>query len=207
MSIERGFLLILSGPSGVGKSTLSRDLRSRFPRAQLSISVTTRAPRSGEQEGVHYYFVDLEEFNRRLAEHEFLEWAEVFGNRYGTSRLVVEKMLTEGAVVLLDIDWQGARQVRQLFAKLDVVSVFIAPPSLSSLQQRLMERGDDPQVYQSRMTKAKDEISHWQEYDYFILNDDLEKAKEDLAAILRTEELRRERVVVSKQQVLVDMGS
>ncbi|NGZ26246.1 MAG: guanylate kinase [Magnetococcales bacterium] len=207
MSNERGFLLILSGPSGVGKSTLSRDLRSRFPRAQLSISVTTRAPRNGEQDGIHYYFVDLEEFNRRLAEHEFLEWAEVFGNRYGTSRLVVEKMLADGAVVLLDIDWQGARQVRQLFAPLDVVSVFIAPPSLAALQQRLEERGDDPQVYQSRMKKAVDEISHWQEYDYFIVNDDLAQAKEDLTAILRAEELRRDRVVVSKQQVLVDMGS
>lgn len=192
MAGQRGFLLVVSAPSGAGKSTLTRWVLEQNSRVRLSVSLTTRSPRPGEVDGVHYHFVTQEEFQSRLAAGEFLEWAEVFGNRYGTSRTVIEGMLTAGHVVLLDIDWQGARQVRQGFPGSDVVTVFVAPPSRQALQQRLQGRGQDsPEVIRGRMAKADQEMSHWAEYDYFIINDDLEQARADLLAIVQAEGLRR----------------
>ncbi|MEO5340815.1 MAG: guanylate kinase [Magnetococcus sp. MYC-9] len=190
----RGFVIILSAPSGAGKSTLANHLVQMVPGVRPSVSTTTRAPRPGEQSGHAYHFVDPATFRQRMERGDFLEWAEVFGNHYGTDRANVEPVLAQGEDVLLDIDWQGARQVRAHCAREDVVSISVLPPSRQALQARLSGRGsDDPQVIARRMAQAGEEISHWEEYDYLLVNDDLQRAQAGLVAIVTAERLRRQR--------------
>ncbi|MBF0272735.1 MAG: guanylate kinase [Magnetococcales bacterium] len=207
MDAGKGFVLILSAPSGAGKSTLARVLMERGQGMLTSVSTTTRSPRPGEQEGKAYFFVDEATFKERIAAGEFLEWAHVFGNHYGTSRGFVEDALHRGLVVMLDIDWQGARQVRDNMGGDDVVSVFIMPPSRDHLRSRLQSRGQDAQeVIERRMAAAAAEMSHWDEYDYIVNNDDLERAGEELAAIVKAERLRRSRVGRPLRGILETFG-
>ena len=190
---RRGLMLVLSSPSGAGKSTLSRLLLERDPNMTMSVSATTRAKRRNEVEGRDYFFVTPDRFERMLAENAFLEHATVFGNRYGTPRKPVDDALQEGRDVLFDIDWQGTQQLAQT-AKGDLVRVFILPPSKEELERRLRTRAEDSdEVVAGRMAKANDEISHWAEYDYVIVNQDVEQAHEQLCSILAAERLKRER--------------
>ena len=190
---RRGLMFIISSPSGAGKSTLSRMLLESEPELTMSVSVTTRPPRPGEVNGEHYHFVSHEEFQRLRDNDGLLEWAEVFGNFYGSPREPVEKALAEGRDVLFDVDWQGAQQIAEKMGE-DVVKVFILPPGADVLHERLKRRAQDPEeVIARRMAEAASEISHWPEYDYVIINDDLERAAEDIRAILRAERLKRHR--------------
>jgi guanylate kinase len=190
---RRGLMLVLSSPSGAGKTTLSRLLLESDPAIDLSISVTTRPPRPGEVDGRDYHFIDRAQFDTMVARGELLEWAQVFGNRYGTPRGPVEKALSGGRDVLFDIDWQGTQQLGGK-APADLVSVFVLPPSIPDLEQRLMSRAQDtPDVIRSRMAKASDEMSHWAEYDYVVINREIEDAFQDVRAILGAERLKRER--------------
>lgn len=190
---RRGVLFVLSSPSGAGKSTIARKLLAAEDDLSMSVSATTRAPRPGETEGKDYHFVDLEEFRRMVADHEFLEWAHVFDNRYGTPRAPVEAMLSAGKDVLFDIDWQGAQQLFQI-AGGDVVRVFILPPSMAELRQRLVSRNtDSADVIEGRMARAAAEVSHWDGYDYVLVNDDAEDCFRKVQTILAAERLRRSR--------------
>jgi len=190
---RRGLMLVLSSPSGAGKSTLSRQLLQSDPNIAMSVSVTTRPKRPNEVEGDDYFFVSSGRFEEMLKSGAFLEHATVFGNRYGTPRAAVEKMLSDGRDVLFDIDWQGAQQLAQK-AKDDLVRVFILPPSRAELERRLFERAQDsPSVVKNRMAAADNEISRWSEYDYVIINDDVAKALAQLEAIVAAERLHRQR--------------
>ena len=190
---RRGMMLVLSSPSGAGKTTLSRMLLTEEQNIALSISVTTRARRPGEVHGRHYHFVDRKKFDQMAKAGELLEYAEVFGNFYGTPRQPVEKALKHGRDVLFDVDWQGTKQLRK-HAQADLVSVFILPPSSGELARRLHTRAqDDKRVIRVRMAKAADEMSHWEEYDYVVVNRDLDRAFNDVRAILHAERLKRER--------------
>lgn len=190
---RRGLMFVLSSPSGAGKTTISRRLLDTDNNLSLSISATTRPPRPGEIEGQDYYFVDGERFEEMVRKDELLEHALVFGNNYGTPRGPVEQALEVGRDVLFDIDWQGTQQVREA-ARDDLVSVFILPPSTDELERRLHTRAQDSdEVVHARMAKAADEMSHWAEYDYIIINDDLEKSVQQVEAILTAERLKRER--------------
>ena len=190
---RRGLLLVLSSPSGAGKSTLSRLLLEKDGSITLSVSMTTRKPRPGEVDGVDYNFVSTAEFENLVKQDGFLEHAKVFDNYYGTPAAPVEKAMEEGRDVLFDIDWQGTQQLSQKVAK-DLVRVFILPPSKQELARRLKERAQDSaEVVAKRMAKASEEISHWDGYDYIIVNDDLTKAEQQLFAILQAERLNRER--------------
>ncbi|HVY56873.1 MAG TPA: guanylate kinase [Xanthobacteraceae bacterium] len=190
---RRGLMLVLSSPSGAGKTTLSRMLLEADPDVDLSISVTTRPQRPGEIDGRHYHFIDRARFDQMAAQGELLEWAEVFGNCYGTPRAPVTRALEAGRDVLFDIDWQGTQQVREK-ARSDLVSVFVLPPSIPELERRLTIRAQDSEsVIRSRMAKAADEMSHWAEYDYVIVNRDLDRAFAEVRAILAAERLKRER--------------
>lgn len=190
---RRGLMLVLSSPSGAGKTTLSRRLLQEEGGIRLSISVTTRPRRRGEVHGRHYYFIDDRQFDRLVRAGELLEYAEVFGHRYGTPRKPVERALRQGRDVLFDIDWQGTQQLRER-ARADLVSVFILPPSAAELERRLHRRAqDDEATIRARMAKAADEMSHWAEYDYVVINRDLDRAFEDIRAILAAERLKRER--------------
>jgi guanylate kinase len=190
---RRGLMLVLSSPSGAGKTTLSRMLLTEEQNVTLSISVTTRPRRPGEVHGRHYYFIDRKEFERMRRDGELLEYAEVFGNFYGTPRKPVEQALKHGRDVLFDVDWQGAQQLRKRAAA-DLVSVFILPPSRGELARRLHTRAqDDKKVIRERMAKASGEMSHWKEYDYVVVNRDLDRAFRDIRAILAAERLKRER--------------
>jgi guanylate kinase len=192
---RRGLMFVLSSPSGAGKTTLSRMLISETPDLKMSVSATTRPMRPGEVEGSDYYFVDQERFEQMVADGELLEWATVFGNRYGTPRGPVEQALTAGRDVLFDIDWQGTQQLRSQSPN-DVVSVFILPPSASALEQRLHTRAQDSdEVIRGRMKKAGDEMSHFDAYDYIVVNDNIGLAFESVRSILRAEQLKRERQV------------
>ena len=187
-----GTLYIVSSPSGAGKSSLLSALLARFnddQRMQLSISHTTRGMRPGEADSVHYHFVDKSEFQAQIDRGAFFEWAEVFGNYYGTSRETIERCLDQGIDVFLDIDWQGARQIRDQLP--EARSIFILPPSLPILEQRLHGRGQDSdEVIRHRMAQAVAEMSHYDEYDYLIVNDDFETSLQQLASIIYAERTR-----------------
>ncbi|MFO1172739.1 MAG: guanylate kinase [Hyphomicrobiaceae bacterium] len=186
-------MLVLSSPSGAGKTTLSRRLLGVDPGFTMSVSVTTRAMRPGEQDGIDYHFIDAARFDQLIAESALLEWANVFGNKYGTPRAPVEAALAAGRDVLFDIDWQGTQQIRARMGA-DVVGIFILPPSAKALEERLLKRAQDSrEVVAKRMAKAADEISHWQEYDFVIVNDDIDRAFATIQAIVASERVRRTR--------------
>jgi guanylate kinase len=190
---RRGLMFVLSSPSGAGKTTLSRLLMERMPDMRMSVSVTTRQKRPGEVEGRDYHFVDKARFVAMEKNGELLEWATVFDNLYGTPRKPVEEALAMGHDVLFDIDWQGTQQLRQR-ARSDVVSVFLLPPSAEALEKRLRSRAQDPDdVISGRMSRASHEMSHWAEYDYVVVNSDLDVAYGKIESILQVERLRRER--------------
>jgi guanylate kinase len=190
---RRGLMLVVSSPSGAGKSTLARRLLQNDPLISMSVSITTRPKRANEVDGQDYFFVNRERFEEMVREGAFLEHAMVFGNRYGTPAAAVEKMLREGRDVLFDIDWQGAQQLAQK-AKDGLVRVFILPPSREELERRLHERAEDPpDVVARRMAEANNEISRWSEYDYVIVNEDIQKAQRQLEAIVAAERLNRQR--------------
>jgi guanylate kinase len=190
---RRGLLLILSSPSGAGKSTLSRRLMAWDQDLSFSVSATTRSPRTGEVDGREYYFKTRAEFQAMVKDGQMLEHAEVFGNFYGSPRGPVEDAMTQGRDTLFDIDWQGGQQIKQAMRG-DVVSIFILPPSIAELESRLRGRAQDSeQVIAQRMAKSQAEISHWMEYDYVIVNRDLDTAFGELVTILQAERLRRDR--------------
>jgi guanylate kinase len=190
---RRGLMFVLSSPSGAGKTTLSRLLIEKMPGLRMSVSATTRAKRPGEEDGRDYLFVDRARFEEMAKRDELLEWATVFGNRYGTPRAPVEAALSAGQDVLFDIDWQGTQQLREK-ARLDVVSVFILPPSAADLERRLHTRAQDSdEVIRARMSRASHEMSHWAEYDYIVINRNVDDAFAEVQSILKAERLKRER--------------
>ena len=192
---RRGLMLVLSSPSGAGKTTLSRMLLKADRHVELSVSVTTRPQRRGEVDGRDYHFIDLHRFQAMVKSGKLLEWAEVFGHCYGTPRQPVEKALQAGRDVLFDIDWQGTQQLSEK-ARDDLVSVFILPPTAKELERRLKRRAQDSHaIIGSRMAKAADEMSHWPEYDYVIVNHDKDEAFAEVKAILAAERLKRERQI------------
>jgi guanylate kinase len=192
---RRGLMFVLSSPSGAGKTTLSRMLVAETPALQMSVSATTRPMRPGEVDGKDYYFVNHIEFEDMVAKGELLEWARVFDNRYGTPRAPVDAALASGKDVLFDIDWQGTQQLRDKSPN-DVVSVFILPPSVQALEQRLHTRAQDSEeIIRGRMKKAGDEMSHFDAYDYIVVNDNIGIAFEAVKSILRAEQLKRDRQV------------
>lgn len=197
---RRGLLIILSSPSGAGKSTLAGLLRKWDETLRFSVSATTRAPREGEVDGQHYFFVSVPEFQEQVADGEMLEHAQVFGNYYGSPKAPVKAAIDTGRDVLFDIDWQGAQQIKNSSLQEHVLSIFILPPSIKELHRRLVSRGqDEPDVIERRMQKSWDEISHWDGYDYVLVNDDLQVTEKRLKTIIEAERLRR-----SQQPDLVD---
>ena len=198
---RRGLLVILSSPSGAGKSTLARRLRAWDTSLEFSISATTRAPRPGEKDGREYFFHTKKSFQALVESGEMLEHAEVFGNFYGSPKAPVQAAIDDGRDVLFDIDWQGGQQVRESSLGKHTLSIFILPPSIAELERRLIKRAqDNPEVIERRMKESRDEISHWPEYDYVLVNDDLDATEEKLRTILSAERLRR-----SQQPGLVDV--
>ena len=195
LMIDRtGLMVILSSPSGAGKSTLARRLMEWDGGLRFSVSATTRAPRPGEVDGVDYHFTTREAFLRMVAEGQMLEHAEVFGNLYGSPRGPVEQAMQAGRDTLFDVDWQGGQQIRASALGAHVVSIFVLPPSLPELERRLRGRGQDSDaVIAGRMEKSRSEISHWAEYDYVLVNDDLDRTEAAMRAILTAERLRRDR--------------
>ena len=190
---RRGLMVVISSPSGAGKSTISRNLLETDRNLSLSVSVTTRAKRGSEIEGIHYHFKSQREFELMRDGDALLEWAAVHGNYYGTPRAEVEKAMAEGRDMLFDIDWQGAQQLQEKMRG-DVVSIFILPPSIAELRARLHRRAEDSEeVIATRLANAKAEIEHWHEYDYVVVNDDLERAFGAVKAIVEAERLRRDR--------------
>ena len=190
---RRGLMFVLSSPSGAGKTTLSRLLIERMPGLQMSVSATTRPMRPGEVDGRDYHFVDRARFEEMVKRNELLEWATVFDNRYGTPRAPVEAALSAGQDVLFDIDWQGTQQLREK-ARQDVVSVFILPPSAADLEKLLHTRAQDSdEVIRGRMSRASHEMSHWAEYDYIVINRNVDDAFAEVQSILKAERLKRER--------------
>lgn len=191
---RRGLLLILSSPSGAGKSTLAKRLMAWDPTIRFSVSATTRPARPGEVEGQDYYFRSHDEFRALVEDGGMLEHAEVFGNYYGSPKAPVEQAMREGRDTLFDIDWQGGQQIRNSSLGRDVVSIFVLPPSIAELERRLRGRAQDSdEVIASRMEKSRDEISHWAEYDYVLVNEDIDIAEAELKVILSAERLRRDR--------------
>lgn len=190
---RRGLMLVLSSPSGAGKTTISRKLLEGDPGIAMSVSVTTRPPRPGERDGTDYHFINRARFDAMARGGELLEHAEVFGNGYGSPRAPIEAALASGRDVLFDIDWQGTQQLAQKMGA-DLVSVFILPPSLAELEQRLRRRAQDSDaVVRGRMAKASDEMSHWAEYDYIVINEDIAKSVTRVRSILDAERLKRAR--------------
>ena len=192
MNTATGQLYIVSAPSGAGKSSLLQALRAYLPGVDVAVSHTTRQPRPGEQDGVHYHFTTVEAFQQQIAADAFLEYAQVFDNFYGTSKQAVNSVLAAGHDVILEIDWQGAQLVRQRAP--DAVSIFILPPSVAALQERLQGRGQDSEaIIQRRMRDAQSDMAHYPEYDYLIINDDFETAVAELGSIFRSQRLQQER--------------
>jgi guanylate kinase len=192
---RRGLLLILSSPSGAGKTTLTRNLIEQDHNIRLSVSVTTRPRRPSEIDGVHYRFIDIADFHEMRERGDLLEWAEVHGNFYGTPRRPVEQTLARGQDMMFDIDWQGTVQIVEK-TRADVVSLFVLPPSMAELKARLERRAEDaPDVIARRLANAREEIAHWTAYDYVLINDDLQRTFNELRSILAAERLRRERQV------------
>jgi guanylate kinase len=190
---RRGLLVVLSSPSGAGKSTISRMLLEADPNITMSVSATTRPMRPGEVEGVDYHFVDDAEFNRLIEADEFAEWAYVFDHLYGSPKEPIKEALKDGRDTLFDIDWQGTQQLEYAF-RTDLVLIFILPPSMKELDRRLHERGtDSEEIIAGRMRRAASEIGHWAEYDYVLINEDMNKCLADVRAIIAAERLRRER--------------
>ncbi|MBX5176948.1 guanylate kinase [Rhizobium lentis] len=190
---SRGLMLVISSPSGAGKSTIARTLLETDKHIGLSVSVTTRQRRPSEVEGVHYHFKSVREFERLRDSDALLEWAEVHGNFYGTPREPVEHAMAEGRDMLFDIDWQGAQQLQEKMSA-DVVSIFVLPPTMTELQSRLHRRAEDSEeVIQTRLANSRAEIAHWREYDYVIVNDDLNTAFDAVQSIVKAERLRRDR--------------
>jgi guanylate kinase len=188
---RRGFIMVLSSPSGGGKSTLARMLMAKDDNLAVSISATTRDPRKGEVDGKDYYFLTKENFNQKIENDEFLEYEEVFGNFYGTPKKPVDDLLNSGVDVIFDIDWQGTRRITSKVRE-DVASVFILPPTMEELERRLCSRGtDDEETINRRMARSTVEISHWDEYDYVMVNHDLEESLLKVNHILKAERLRR----------------
>jgi guanylate kinase len=190
---RRGLLIVLSSPSGAGKSTISRMLLKADPEISMSISATTRPMRPGERDNVDYNFVDDAQFDSMIASGEFVEWAHVFGYRYGTPKAPVKSALKDGRDILFDIDWQGSRQLEPDF-KEHLVTIFLLPPSMAELERRLQARGtDSAEVIADRMTRAASEISHWAEYEYVLVNDDAERCLDQVRSIVEAERLKRSR--------------
>jgi guanylate kinase len=190
---RRGLLIVLSSPSGAGKSTISRMLLEADDNITMSVSATTRPMRPGEQEGVDYHFVDAAEFERRIETDEFAEWAYVFDHLYGSPKEPIKEALRNGRDTLFDIDWQGTQQLEYAF-RTDLVLIFILPPSMRELERRLHERAtDSDEIIAERMKRASGEIGHWAEYDYVLINEDMSKCLADVRAIIAAERLRRER--------------
>jgi guanylate kinase len=190
---RRGLMLVLSSPSGAGKSTIAHNLLESDPRFSLSVSVTTRQRRGSEIEGRHYHFITVEEFEARRASDQLLEWAEVHGNFYGTPRKAAEAAMREGRDMLFDIDWQGARQLQEQ-ARSDIVSIFILPPSMAELKNRLLRRNEDSgETISMRLKNARVEIERWRDYDYVVVNYDLNEAFSEVQSIVEAERLRRDR--------------
>ena len=191
---RRGLLIILSSPSGAGKSTLAKRLMAWDPTLKFSVSATTRNPRPGETDGVEYYFRTKHDFEAMVANGEMLEHAEVFGNFYGTPKAPVEAAMKAGRDTLFDVDWQGGQQIRRSSLGKEVISIFILPPSIAELEKRLRTRAQDSdEVIAARMAKSRDEISHWAEYDYVIVNHDADQAERELREILAAERARADR--------------
>lgn len=196
-----GNLFIISAPSGAGKSTLINTLLKQHADMQLSVSHTTRSPRPGETDGIQYHFTNVPTFKQLIEQEQFIEWAEVFGNYYGTSKAALADKLAQGIDVFLDIDWQGARQIKQQLPF--VTSIFILPPSVEALEQRLNQRGQDSaEVIAGRMAKARDEISHAAEYDYWVVNDDLELAVQQFSGIIQTQRLKQQKQAIRQQKLI-----
>ncbi len=190
---RRGLMLVLSSPSGAGKSTIARTLLENDPALNLSVSVTTRPRRGSEIDGVHYRFVSEREFERLRDSDALLEWAEVHGNLYATPREPVEAAMAEGRDMLFDIDWQGALQLKDKM-RADIVSIFILPPSMKELKARLKRRAEDQEAaIDTRLANARLEIEHWRDYDFIVINDDLDRAYKEVRAIVTSERLRRDR--------------
>ena len=191
--LRRGLLIVLSSPSGAGKSTISRMLLEADSNITMSVSATTRPMRPGEVEGVDYHFVDAPEFNRLIEAGEFAEWAYVFDHLYGSPKEPIKEALKDGRDTLFDIDWQGTQQLEYAF-RTDLVRIFILPPSMKELERRLHERGtDSEEIIAGRMRRASSEIGHWAEYDYVLISEDMDKCLDDVRAIIAAERLRRER--------------
>lgn len=196
---RKGLIIVLSAPSGTGKSTICERLLKSLPNLKMSISYTTREPRPGEIDGVHYYFIDREKFEEMIKRDEFVEWAQVYGNYYGTSKSIINEIVESGKDVLLDIDTEGAKNIKKLFP--ESVLIFILPPSIEELKRRLKNRGELPETIAKRLLKVGEEVSQYRFYDYLVVNDDLGRALEDIISIIRSEKLkvsRLERDIIDK---------
>ncbi|MAB62032.1 MAG: guanylate kinase [Pseudoalteromonas sp.] len=204
MAQTRGNLFILSAPSGAGKSSLIGALLKKHSDMKVSVSHTTRSPRPGEENGVHYHFVSVDEFKALIEKNDFFEWAQVFDNYYGTSKQAIESQLAAGIDVFLDIDWQGAQQIRKLVD--DVETIFILPPSKEELESRLNNRGQDSaEVIAGRMAKAQSETSHYNEYDYVVVNDDFDTALKEIETIVMAKRLSLKSQTVRHQALLENL--
>ncbi|GAQ95672.1 guanylate kinase [Thermodesulfovibrio aggregans] len=189
---KRGNIFVISAPSGSGKTTLCNKLIKALPDLKMSISHTTRKPRAGEIEGVDYFFVDKETFEKMISNNEFIEWAEVYGNFYGTSKSVLQQLMEKGYDILLDIDTEGAKNMKKLYP--ESILIFILPPSLEELERRLLNRNEDKDIIKKRLSKANEEISNYKFYDYVVINDNLEKAFNELLCIVCAERLKTKKI-------------